>query len=316
MLATQAITNIVTAIVADKLYPQFKPSGQIPDKERKVINHRIRDLFTAKFGAVVIGSADTIVISAFLGLTSLAVYQNYYFIMNSICGFIAVIFSAITAGIGNSLVIETREKNYNDFKKFTFIICFILCICCCCFASLYQPFMKLWVGEKLMLDFKYVILFCILFYCLELAMVWATVKDAAGMWHTDRFRPLIGAGANLIMNICFVKVIGLYGIILSTVFSYIFISMSWLIHNLFRFLYRKSAKEYLKDISLYIFIAVVSTIATIVVCNSIQIEGIIGLVIKCMISIIIPSLIECVAYWKKNEFRESIILIRKMIKRG
>ena len=236
MLVTQALTNIVTAIMADKIYPQFKPKGELHKEEIHQINQKIRDLFTAKLGGVVVGSADTIVISAFLGLTTLAVYQNYYFIMNSICGFITVIFSAITAGIGNSLVTESSEKNYNDFKKFTFIICFILCICCCCFVGLYQPFMKLWVGKKFMLSFSFVILFCILFYCLELAMVWATVKDAAGLCHSDRFRPLIGACANLIMNIVLVQVIGLYGIILSTVFSYIFISMPWLIHNLFKFL--------------------------------------------------------------------------------
>ena len=237
MLVTQALTNIVTAIMADKIYPQFKPKGELHKEEIHQINQKIRDLFTAKLGGVVVGSADTIVISAFLGLTTLAVYQNYYFITNSICGFITVIFSAITAGIGNSLVTESSEKNYNDFKKFTFIICFILCICCCCFVGLYQPFMKLWVGKKFMLSFSFVILFCILFYCLELAMVWATVKDAAGLWHSDRFRPLIGACANLIMNIVLVQVIGLYGIILSTVFSYIFISMPWLIHNLFKFLW-------------------------------------------------------------------------------
>ena len=242
MLVTQALTNIVTAIMADKIYPQFKPKGELHKEEIHQINQKIRDLFTAKLGGVVVGSADTIVISAFLGLTTLAVYQNYYFIMNSICGFITVIFSAITAGIGNSLVTESSEKNYNDFKKFTFIICFILCICCCCFVGLYQPFMKLWVGKKFMLSFSFVILFCILFYCLELAMVWATVKDAAGLWHSDRFRPLIGACANLIMNIVLVQVIGLYGIILSTVFSYIFISMPWLIHNLFKFLYNEGEK--------------------------------------------------------------------------
>ena len=254
MLVTQALTNIVTAIMADKIYRQFKPKGELHKEEIHQINQKIRDLFTAKLGGVVVGSADTIVISAFLGLTTLAVYQNYYFIMNSICGFITVIFSAITAGIGNSLVTESSEKNYNDFKKFTFIICFILCICCCCFVGLYQPFMKLWVGKKFMLSFSFVILFCILFYCLELAMVWATVKDAAGLWHSDRFRPLIGACANLIMNIVLVQVIGLYGIILSTVFSYIFISMPWLIHNLFKFLYNESLKVYLKDLSMYILV--------------------------------------------------------------
>ena len=316
MLVTQALTNIVTAIMADKIYPQFKPKGELHKEEIHQINQKIRDLFTAKLGGVVVGSADTIVISAFLGLTTLAVYQNYYFIMNSICGFITVIFSAITAGIGNSLVKESSEKNYNDFKKFTFIICFILCICCCCFVGLYQPFMKLWVGKKFMLSFSFVILFCILFYCLELAMVWATVKDAAGLWHSDRFRPLIGACANLIMNIVLVQVIGLYGIILSTVFSYIFISMPWLIHNLFKFLYNESLKVYLKDLSMYILVAILATTITTIICRKITFVGIFELVFKGIISIIIPVSIEILCYRKKEEFKESIKLVKKMLKKG
>ena len=316
MLVTQALTNIVTAIMADKIYPQFKPKGELHKEEIHQINQKIRDLFTAKLGGVVVGSADTIVISAFLGLTTLAVYQNYYFIMNSICGFITVIFSAITAGIGNSLVTESSEKNYNDFKKFTFIICFILCICCCCFVGLYQPFMKLWVGKKFMLSFSFVILFCILFYCLELAMVWATVKDAAGLWHSDRFRPLIGACANLIMNIVLVQVIGLYGIILSTVFSYIFISMPWLIHNLFKFLYNESLKVYLKDLSMYILVAILATTITTIICRKITFVGILELVFKGIISIIIPVSIEILCYRKKEEFKESIKLVKKMLKKG
>lgn len=316
MLVTQALTNIVTAIMADKIYPQFKPKGELHKEEIHQINQKIRDLFTAKLGGVVVGSSDTIVISAFLGLTTLAVYQNYYFIMNSICGFITVIFSAITAGIGNSLVTESSEKNYNDFKKFTFIICFILCICCCCFVGLYQPFMKLWVGKKFMLSFSFVILFCILFYCLELAMVWATVKDAAGLWHSDRFRPLIGACANLIMNIVLVQVIGLYGIILSTVFSYIFISMPWLIHNLFKFLYNESLKVYLKDLSMYILVAILATTITTIICRKITFVGIFELVFKGIISIIIPVSIEILCYRKKEEFKESIKLVKKMLKKG
>lgn len=316
MLVTQALTNIVTAIMADKIYPQFKPKGELHKEEIHQINQKIRDLFTAKLGGVVVGSADTIVISAFLGLTTLAVYQNYYFIMNSICGFITVIFSAITAGIGNSLVTESSEKNYNDFKKFTFIICFILCICCCCFVGLYQPFMKLWVGKKFMLSFSFVILFCILFYCLELAMVWATVKDAAGLWHSDRFRPLIGACANLIMNIVLVQVIGLYGIILSTVFSYIFISMPWLIHNLFKFLYNESLKVYLKDLSMYILVAILATTITTIICRKITFVGIFELVFKGIISIIIPVSIEILCYRKKEEFKESIKLVKKILKKG
>lgn len=316
IVATQILTNIITAVVAGKIYPQYKASGKLSKEEVRQINAKIRDLFTSKLGTVVFNSVDTIIISAFLGLRILAIYQNYYFIVTSVTSLISIIFSSSTAGIGNSLIIESEEKNYNDFKKFTFIICFILCICCCCFVGLYQPFMKLWVGKKFMLSFSFVILFCILFYCLELAMVWATVKDAAGLWHSDRFRPLIGACANLIMNIVLVQVIGLYGIILSTVFSYIFISMPWLIHNLFKFLYNESLKVYLKDLSMYILVAILATTITTIICRKITFVGIFELVFKGIISIIIPVSIEILCYRKKEEFKESIKLVKKMLKKG
>lgn len=97
------------------------------------INKRVRDLFTAKLGRVVVNSADTIVVSAFLGLTVLAIYQNYYFILNPVIGFITVVFASCTAGIGNSLIVETKEKNFKDLNKFTFLISWIAGICSCCF---------------------------------------------------------------------------------------------------------------------------------------------------------------------------------------
>lgn len=314
MLITQALTNIFTATYVNTLYPNFKPYGKLSKMEVKKINQRIKDLFTAKLGTVVVGAVDSIVISAFLGLTVLAVYQNYYYIMNAICGFIAVIFSSITAGIGNSLVTESNEKNYNDFRKFSFIICFILCICCCCFIGLYQPFMKLWVGSKLMLNFSFIVLFCILFYCLELAMVWATVKDAAGLWHSDRFRPLIGSVTNLILNIVLVQYIGLYGIIISTIVSYVFVSMPWLIRNLFVLLYKKPLWQYLKQIFIYMGITVMSCFFTYLICGFIEREDICGLLIRAVICISVPLAFQSILYLKKYEYIETIKLMKKMLR--
>ena len=168
MLATQAITNVATAIAADKLYPQFRPKGLVEEKERKAINGRIGDLFTSKIGGIIYDSADTIVISSFLGLTVLAVYQNYFYILNAINSLIVVVFSACTAGIGNSIVVETKEKNYKDLNTFTFIICWGAGFCSVCLLCLYQPFMELWVGEDLMLSFSAVICFVVYFFIRQL----------------------------------------------------------------------------------------------------------------------------------------------------
>ena len=314
MLVTQAITNVVTAIVADKLYPQFKPKGKLPEQEVSKINRRIRDLFTSKIGAIIVNSADTIVISAFLGLTALAVYQNYYFILTSIIGFIAVVFSAVTAGIGNSLVVETKEKNFMDLNVFTFIICWIAGFCSCCFLNLYQPFMELWVGKDLMLDFSIVICFVIYFYVYEVNQLLNTYKDAGGIWHEDRFRPLVTAVANLGMNLIMVQFWGVYGIILSTVLSMLLVGMPWLFHNLFSTMFeKKHMKQYLMSIAFYVLISMIVAGVSVSVCRLINFNLWLTLFLRFMICLIIPNAIFLLTYRKRNEFKKSVILANKML---
>ena len=65
-LISQAATNIMTAVVVDKMYPQYQAGGSLPKLEVMKINKRVTDLFTSKLGTVVVNSADTIVISSFL----------------------------------------------------------------------------------------------------------------------------------------------------------------------------------------------------------------------------------------------------------
>ena len=314
MLATQAITNIATAVAADKLYPQFSPMGKLPKQEVSKINGRIRDLFTSKIGAIIVNSADTIVISAFLGLTALAVYQNYYFILTSITGFITIVFSAVTAGIGNSLVVETKEKNFKDLNVFTFIICWISGFCSCCFLNLYQPFMELWVGKDLMLDFSIVVCFVIYFYVCEVNQLLNTYKDAGGIWHEDRFRPLVTALVNLSMNLVMVQFWGLYGIILSTVLSMLLVGMPWLFHNLFTTMFeKKNMRKYLVSLAFYVCISIVASIISVVVCNLVNLGIGATLIVRFIICLIVPNVMFLIIYSQKSEFKQSVLLVNKML---
>ena len=196
LLMTTVLNNILTAAVAARKYPQYKPAGTLPAAQVKQINGKIRDLFTGKLGSVVLGSADTIVISAFLGLSVLAIYQNYYFIMSAVIAVIEILMGSIRAGLGNSFVTETREKNFRDLEKFTFLFMWAIGAGTCCFLGMYQPFMEIWVGRELMLGWPEVICFAIYFYVFALNKLLNVYKDAAGLWHEDRFRPLITAAVN------------------------------------------------------------------------------------------------------------------------
>ena len=314
-LFTQALTNVVTAIVATKRYPEYTPKGKLSSQMVKDINQRIRDLFTSKIGATVVNSVDTVVISTFLGLTVLAVYQNYFYILTSIIGLVATIFSACTAGIGNSVIVETKEKNFNDLKKFTFLIAWIAGFCTCCFLCLYQPFMEIWVGKELMLKFSAVICFCIYYFVYEINQLLNTYKDAAGIWHEDRFRTLVTAMANLIMNLIMVQFWGIYGVLLSTVLSTLFIGMPWLLHNLFSVLFEpKQLLSYLKSLMQYVMVVCLSCVICYVICQFIDLNIWMNLVLRAVVCCIVPNLIYLSVYRKTTEFKQCLQLIDKITK--
>lgn len=315
MLATQALTNIVTAVCADRLYPQFKPRGKVDKVQVQRINQRIRDLFTSKIGGIIYDSADTIVISAFLGLTVLAVYQNYFYILNAITGLIAVVFQACTAGIGNSIVMESKEKNYQDLNKFAFIITWIAGFCSVCLLCIYQPFMELWVGKDLMLSLSAVVCFVIYFFVRQFNALFNLYKDASGMWHEDRLRPLAAALTNLVLNLILVQFIGIYGILLSTVLAILCVGMPWLLHNLFTVIFEKKHMwNFIVRLAKYSSVVTISCVVTYFICSRFSIGLIPTILVRGVICLIVPNLIYYLVFRKAEEFRQSLQLVNKMTK--
>ena len=151
------VTNFAKLFIVNKLFSGYEPEGEIEPALRESISKKVKALIGTKLNTVVLNAADNLVMSAFLGLTAIAMYGNYYYIMSSITGFVGIVYSAMTAGLGNSLVTETKEKNYSDLLRFSFINSWIVGWCTICLICLYQPFMKIWVGERLMFP-MYVVL--------------------------------------------------------------------------------------------------------------------------------------------------------------
>lgn len=309
-LVSQAAINIATALVTDKMFPDLKAQGELPAEAKKNINHKIRDLFTAKVGAVVVNSVDTLVISAFLGLTILAIYQNYYYIITALLSVVNILIYSCTAGIGNSLVVETKGKNYKDLKTFTFIVAGVASFCTSGLLCLYQPFMELWVGKELMFEFPAVVCFCVYFFIVEINTLLNMYKDAAGIWHEDRFRPLVTAVVNLTLNLCLVQYMGIYGILLSTVLSMLIVGMPWLLQNLFTVLFdKKELKNYLLQLIKYAVSAVVTACISYLVGDVVPFSGVMLLVFRIIICAIITILVFYIIYRKTDEFERGIMIV-------
>lgn len=312
-LLSQAVLNIATAYCATRMYPNYTAKGKLDKTEVNTINQRVKDLFTSKVGNIIVNSADTIVISAFLGLSVLGIYNNYYYILNAILGFMTVIFNACTAGIGNSLIVDSEEKNLHDLNKLTFLIAWIGTFCCCCFLGLYQPFMRIWVGAEYLLPYSCVICMIIYFYIRVINQVLIVYKDAAGMWHEDRYRPLCTALTNLIMNLIMVQFIGLYGILLSTVLSTLIVGMPWVIHNLFTVVFKNGAKNFIWNLMRYTLVTLLACVICYLFSLLIRGNDYIQIIINLIISLIVPNILFIVFFHRTKVFKASVNLVDKMI---
>lgn len=313
MPVSNIVGNFVRLHYTKKLYPQYTPRSKVKPELEASIFKKIKALMGAKISTTVLHSSDNIVISAFLGLTLVGIYDNYFFLLNSIGGFLGIIYSSILPGIGNSLVTETREKNYCDFKKFAFINHWMVNWCAICFLCLFQPFMKLWVGGDLMLPFSVVVLIVLYFILYQGRKVVITYKDAAGLWWEDRFRPFVMAGTNLISNLILVQFIGIWGIIISTVLS-LCVSVPWETWTVFKYVFKRSPREYAAILMQFLLVTALASAVTLGLCQICS-EGIWAILIRGCICVIVPNVIFFLTFRKREEFAEVKIMAMRILKR-
>ena len=227
LLLGTIMTNVFTYKLSEKYYPQVYPEGDISSVDKKSIYDKIKALLLHKIGNIILNSADTIVISSFLGLIVLSNYNNYYYLMNSVSSIVMILFSTLTAGIGNSLIIDNCKQKMEKFYSILYINGFIVSVCTCCFFSMYQDFIHIWVGEDKCLNYGMMFLFCVYFYVHMIRRTILMYRDAAGLWELNKWQPIVSGIFNLIVNILLVQYIGVYGILISSILAQVLIDIPW-----------------------------------------------------------------------------------------
>ena len=313
-LVCQLAINILTAVCASKMYPRYVTKGDLPKEKRQDIFRRVRDLFTSKLSATVFDAADTIVISAFMGLTVLALYQNYYFIITALRMLLVVVLNACMAGVGNKLVVESKEENYKDLEKISLLFLWILGVSSSMLLCLYQPFIRVWMGEDNLLAVGLVFCFAVYYYSMGANKLINMFKDAAGIWRIDRFRPLTAALANLSLNLITVRFIGLYGVLLSSVVSIVFIQIPWLFRNLFKEVYpRQFMGKYIKLFCGMTAVAVVSCGASWLICGLFELNVWVTLFVNAAVSFLIPNICYFAVYGRNPVFKDSLSQLKRVL---
>ncbi len=313
---TTIINNLYTLKYTSEKYPLFFAKGKLEKSVKGELISKISSLFFFKIGGIVNTSVDSIVISAYLGLTVLAQYNNYYYIVSALLTFCGMYVTALLPGVGNSIVTESVEKNYRDFNKIFFLHAWIIGWCTICLVNLFQPFISLWVGKRNVLDFTIVVLLSVSFYIWKIQDIVIIFKDANGLWERDRIRELITAGMNLALSLLLLNKIGLAGVIFATIISRVAIEIPWGTYILFdSYFPKKEIWSYIKILVIYTMITILIGVITYKLCLLVPSDGFFGFLIKLIICGVFTNVLYLIIFSRFRVSRDAFGLVINALKK-
>lgn len=303
--------NIARSVYVNKKYAEFLTFSELDSGVKREVFKNIGALMGHRLSITVVVAVVNIIISAKLGLDDLAVYNNYYYIVNALIAIISVVHSALTAGIGNNIVVHDVDKNYGDFNTLTFLNVWLVGWMAITLMCLYQPFMSIWMdGDTAkMLPDSSALLFVALLYFWKFKDILTTYKDAGGMWRADFWKPYVVAVATLILTLILINTMGMNGVVIALLVGVFVVSMPWETHVFFKQYFHRSAAAYYLRMFIYTAIVAASGVLTYFVCSFLPSSGVLALIIKFLICAVLPNAIFVLCSFKTREFK---VLCNKM----
>lgn len=313
--ACSIINNIITAWIAKKRYPQFYCKGSVDQQELQKIRKNVGGMVFQKIGNIVLSSVDTIVISVFLGLQTVGLFNNYYYIFTALNMFLGMICRALIPSVGNSIACNSKEKNYQDFQKILRLYEWIVVWWTACMLCLIQPFMKLWVGESMMLPDFMAVLFAAYFFIFKWLDVVYVYREASGIWWEGKWFPMLSAVINLTLNIVLVQVIGLAGILLSTILCIFFVhdTVGVVILKKYYFQETMNLKAFFKNQAFVLLSALLICAACYLLCSLFTFGNILTLAVRLVVCLVIPN-VGLSLLWRKYGIRNDIAMLLNSLK--
>lgn len=261
-VAVTYANNFYVSHIAEKQYPYINDKVEKLSKEEgKQIFQNVKSVFIYKVANTLVGSTDNTLISVLIGTIAVGFYSNYCMIVNNITLFINIIFSSVTASIGNMVVEENKKKNYDVYCLMQFMSFLMSSVAITVTYLVINDLINVWLGEKFVLE--QLVSFAIvlnMYFSVVLMPIWS-YREATGMYLQTKYVMVATAVVNLVVSVILGKMIGLAGILFATSIARISTYFWYEPKLLFKQFFGKKVWNYYKDIIKNI--VVTFTVATI-----------------------------------------------------
>ncbi len=243
-ICTNFVLLILTKLYNRKHYKEIvTQKAQIDPQTKKDVSKNVGAMFMHKLGSVLVSTFDSLIISTFISVTVLGYYSNYITIASALNALLCLCFSPLTSIIGHEAV--TNKDNLNKIFRIMLFINFSLGIVFFMgYFAIINPLITLFYGKGLLLDNATIIVITVNYFVTFMRQTIQLFRNAQGIFYYDRWKPFFEGVTNLVLSIICVKFIGLYGVILATIFTNLTINYTIEPHVLFKYGFNKKASGY------------------------------------------------------------------------
>ena len=214
-------TNFITN---RKYYDLMHRKSLIDREDRYQIINNVKAMFMHKIGTVLVNTADSVIISAFIGVVILGKYANYTTIMTSMTGLLSLFFYPLTSIVGHVFVNASKEemkKYFYFFYGFNYILGTVFCLG---YFAVIDNVVALCFGDNLELPRSVSFVITLNYFIQFLRTSTLMFRSSTGTFYYDRWKPLIEGVTNIVLSIALEYAVGITGVIAATIVTNLLIN--------------------------------------------------------------------------------------------
>jgi O-antigen/teichoic acid export membrane protein len=267
-ILTTLISNIYISKKTDALFPFIKEKKCEPlSKEYKNgITKNIRAMMMHKIGDVIVNNTDNLLISVFVGITSVGCYSNYYLLIGSVQQVLNETFQGITASVGNLGATTDSSHVKNIFQAAFFLNNFLFGAAAICLFELLNPFVELSFGKQYLFSIDIVLILCVNFYVKGMTKSCLVFRNSLGLFWYDRYKSIIEAAINLVFSIILALKFGTAGVFLGTLISTVTTSLWVEPYVLYKYHFKSPLRQYFIALAKYFLETAFVWLSTHILC--------------------------------------------------
>ncbi len=286
-LVVTVLSNLSISKVAGKLFPYLGKSNAMPtESEKSEIKRNVKAMFMTRFGSVAVTGTDNLLIST-IDVILVGLYSNYLQLILTVQAILTQIMNGVTASVGN-LIAEGGGKRSEVYRNILFAVAWLYGFSAIALDALMGRFVTIAFGPGLEVPIAAVHVMSLNVLLGGLRQPNMMYINAGGLFSKIKWRGFVEAAVNLVVSIIFLKLdMGLFGVLLGTTVSHVFVGIPWEANCVLTACLRGKWFFYFDSI-IYLAVIGITWLVNGFICSLIP-AGFIGFVLAVIITLIIPN---------------------------